>query len=228
MTKLIPVLTLLMSFTAFSIEANALQNTIEMVTASVTDVSDEYAEATLPEVLPMPSVAPTAALGGIDLKQIVTIGTKVWDFIVSNQPTADYKTLRASVVPAGITSWTQLVWQKDAVITKVFRVAFKNPFGGSAGGFDYRVTYVYGGTFKGKGKFLGQIAVTPLNVKLNTDRSLEFKAELLEPMNFGSEEDPIAGAQLSVTWSSPITTRYTMSSAEYMIYGDGDIKTLGK
>ena len=52
------------------------------------------------------------------------------------------------------------------------------------------------------------------------------KVELASIINFGSEEDPVAGAQVIITWSSPTTTRYEMYSAEYLIYGTGELEDL--
>lgn len=176
---------------------------------------------------PLPDPLPSGDIGtGMGtLGNIVAVGSKVWDFIVNNKPTTDYKTLKANVIPEGL-GWTQLLWKRDKMLTKVYRVEFKNVFGKPAGSFDYRISFIYGGSFQGKGKFIGQIAVAPANVKLKTDRSLTFRAELLDPLNFGTEEDPVAGAQLLVTWSSPTTTRYVMNSAEYMLFGDGEIQIL--
>jgi len=168
----------------------------------------------------------TGSLGKIDINQIISIGEKVWDFVINNKPTADYKPLSGDIVPSGITSWTQLRWQKNSVVAKVYRVEFKNIFGGVAGSFDYRVSFIYGGSYQGKGKFIGRISVVPGNIQLHTDRSFTFHAELSNPLNFGTETDPIAGAQLLITWSTPTTTRYQMNSAEYVIYGDGDIQDL--
>ena len=99
-------------------------------------------------------------------------------------------------------------------------------FGQPAGGFDYRITYFFGGSYQGKGKFLGQISVVPTNIHLKTDRTLKMKVELASVINFGSESDPVAGAQIIINWSSPTTTRYEMYSAEYLIYGTGEIQDL--
>jgi hypothetical protein len=61
---------------------------------------------------------------------------------------------------------------------------------------------------------------------LHTDRSLDVKAELLEPLNFGTEDDPIAAAQLQITWSSPTTTRYQLNSVDLFLYATGEIQNL--
>jgi hypothetical protein len=161
----------------------------------------------------------------VTLDHLITLGSKVWDFVINNKPTTTYQTLKASVVPAGISSWTQLRgWSKP--IAKVYRVEFKNIYGKVAGSFDYRITFVYGGSFNGKGKYIGQISFVPANVKLHTDRSLDVKAELLEPLNFGTEEDPIAAAQLQITWTSPTTTRYQLNSVDLFLYATGEIQNL--
>ena len=161
-----------------------------------------------------------------NLGTIISIGERIWDFILTNKPNADYQTLKTSVVPEGITSWTQLSqWSKPVV--KIYQVTFTNKTTGkAAGGFAYRMTYFHSGVYKGKGKFIGQISIVPTNVHLKTDRSLKMRAELEATLNFGTESDPVAGAQISVTWSTPTTTHYEMESAEYMIYGTGELVDL--
>jgi len=252
--------------------AQNFDNSDDIVSVSVRDVTPEYASqynaeyASLPSILPTPTPAkkpgsdddlpprplpmplpgtiggktPTTTPGSkpttgtsigqvggkIDIGKIIEIGEKVWDFVINNKPSADYKPLSGDVVPSGITSWTQLRWQKGDVVSKVYRVEFKNIFGGVAGSFDYRVSYIFGGSYQGKGKFIGRISVVPGNIQLHTDRSFTFHAELSAPMNFGTETDPIAATQLLITWSTPTTTRYQMNSAEYLIYGDGDFQDL--
>lgn len=227
----------LLSFTSSSFAQERLNSTVKDVTA-------EYkALGLLPDFLPTPtpsaSPAPTIPSGDITplplptennddkitLNHLITLGGKIWDFILSNKPNAEYDVFKTSVVPSGISSWTQLQkWSKPT--SKVFRVEFTNMFGQPAGGFDYRITYFHSGCYKNKGKFLGQISVVPTNIHLKTDRTLKMKVELAGVLNFGDEEDPVAGAQIIINWSSPTTTRYEMYSAEYMIYGTGELEDL--
>ena len=215
------------------------QSKNEIFNVNVSDVTGEYKNR-MESILPPPDGAgclptdpwcgnlPDPINGGggrFDLSTIFTVGQKIWDFIVTNKPTADYKTLRAAVLPGGATTWAQLKgWSKP--MAKVYRVEFKNVFGKSGGGFDYRIVFIHGGSYEGKGKYIGQISFAPLNIKLKTDRSLILKAELLDALNFGTEEDPIAGAQLLITWSSSTTLRYTMNSIEYFLYGTGEIQDI--
>ncbi len=204
------------------------------LTSTVREVTTEYeALGLLPSLLPTPTPAiiPTdinstsAEDSKIDIGQIIALGGKVWDFILSNKPSAEYEVFKASIVPAGISSWTQLQkWSKP--VSKVYRVEFTNIFGQSVSGFDYRITYFHSGVYKEKGKFLGQISVVPTNIHLRTDRTLKIKVELASVINFGSEKNPVAGAQIIINWSSPTTTRYEMHSAEYLIYGTGEIQDL--
>ena len=180
-----------------------------------------------PSIPPLPNPFPAPSTGNINIDSIITIGSKVWDFVINNKPTADYKALKGSVVPSGITDWSQLTgWSKDKFSVKIYRVEFKSITGKVGGSFDYRVSFFYGGNYKGKGKFIGQISVIPGNIKLHTDRSLTFRAELLDALNFGTEEDPISGVQLQISWSSPTTTRYEMHSAEYFMYATGEIQDI--
>jgi hypothetical protein len=230
----------LISLTLFTLSTSAFaQNRNDIFSVNVSDVTGEY-RTRMDSILPAPSTGigclptdpwcgtlpdPINPGGGFDFSTIFTVGQKVWDFMVTNKPTAEYKSLRASVLPGGATTWNQLKgWSKP--VAKVYRVQFKNTFGKDAGGFDYRLVFIYGGSYQGKGKYIGQISFAPLNVKLKTDRALNVKAELLDALNFGTEEDPIAGAQLLITWHSQTTLRYTMNSIEYFLYGTGDVQDI--
>ncbi len=184
----------------------------------------------LPNPLPAPGPGPGPVVGPpppseVTLSNVVALGTRIWDFIVNNKPNATYENFKASVVPAGITNWTQLQgWSKP--VSKVYRVEFTNILGRSGGSFDYRITFIYGGHYRGKGKYIGQISFVPATIQLGTDRSLKLKAELLDPLNFGTEEDPVAGAALQISWSSPTTPRYQMGSVDLFLYGTGEIQNL--
>ncbi len=178
-----------------------------------------------PGATPSPVTGTPGTIGGT-IGEIISIGTRIWDFIVSSKPTADIKTVNASVVPNGITDWTQLTGWIKAPVVRIYHVEFKTLTGKTAGGFDYRISYLYGGALKGKGKFIGALSFVPANVKLHTDRSLTVRAELETPLNMGSTEDPVAMTKMEVTWSSPTTLTYGMNSAEYLIYGSGEIVDL--
>lgn len=215
-------------------------------TSVVTDVTHEYfAAGALPSIIPTPTPGigggptpdgdlppedptdfPTGGNGRVGrvIGSIVSIGTRVWDFVVSNKPGMTYKTIEGAVWPEGVKSWTQLTgWEnKSRPLTRIFRVEFKNIFGRTGGSFEYRISYIYGGGYKGVGKFLGKISLLPMNTKLKTDRSLNVRAELLDPFNAGTEADPIAATSIRVHWDTPTTTRYQQDSAEYMIYGNGE------
>jgi hypothetical protein len=203
---------------------------------AISDTTDTGSSSPTPPTRSGPGNPPAApstgigtALGGIasqvQLSDIITLGEKIWDFIIDNKPTATFQQLQTSVVPSGITSWTQLAgWSKP--VSKVYHVAFTDIFGGNAGSFDYRITFIYGGNYKGKGKFIGNISFVPANIQLHTDRSINVTAEMLPPANFGTTDDPVAGADIKITWSSPTTTHYQMNSAEYFVYGTGEIDDL--
>jgi hypothetical protein len=250
------VLCALALISSFASPVLASTNADEIVGSSVKEVTSEYEAATVIPEFPglsapatdsagnsvnsdpgtgNPSGTPTIgatigttvrnAISQVTLGQIITLGGKIWDFIITNRPTATFQTLQSSIVPSGITNWTQLRgWQTP--VSKVYRVTFQTIFGGEAGSFDYRITFVPGGSYNGKGKFLGAISLMPMNIKLHTDRSLDMKATMSDPLNFGTELNPVAAAQLVVSWTSPTTTRYQMSSAEYFIYGTGEIQDL--
>ena len=215
------------------------QSSKDVFNVSIKDVTGEY-RGRMEGILPPPGgdigclptdpwcgslPDPINPGGGFDFSTIFTIGNKIWDFIITNKPNAEYKTLKAAVLPGGASTWAQLKgWSKP--MAKIYRVQFKNILGRDGGGFDYRIVFIHGGNFQGKGKYIGQISFAPLNIKLKTDRQLNVKAELLDALNFGTEEDPIAGVQLQITWHSNTTLRYNMNSIEYFLYGTGELQDI--
>jgi hypothetical protein len=222
----------------------------ELVTSSVTDITAEYAgdsdssDSDLsadPETRSAFSRTPKApvklgsgstigkaigsGLSQVTLSQLVTLGEKIWNYVLDNKPTAQLQTIKASIVPNGITDWTQLIgWSPP--VAKVYHVQFRDALGAKSGSFDYRITFVPGGSYQGHGKFLGEIEFTPMHINLATGRSLNVTAELSSPLNFGTVTNPVAAAQLLVSWTTPTLTHYQMQSAEYFIYGSGAIQDL--
>ena len=158
--------------------------------------------------------------------QLTTIGTKVWDFVVNNKPTATYDSLKASVVPSGIKDWRELSgWSMP--VKKVYHIKFYSKITGKvAGGFDYRIVYQYGGNYQGKGKYIGQISVNADKITLRTDRGLNIRTELLPPLNMGTVEDPVAGVQLLVNFNTNTTLGYLQGSKQYYLSGNGEIVDL--
>ena len=246
-------LLLALSFVCFfSANSYAKPAHSDYLRVTITDITEKALANETPEAftskatprLPLPATpttgtsdtdtdtAPTAPvagkkgiLSGVKLSDLITLGQKVWDYILANKPNATYQEVHTSIVPAGITNWTQLTgWSKP--IAKVYHVTFTDVLGNVAGGFDYRISFVYGGGYKGQGKYLGQLSFVPANIKLHTGRTMDVKAEISDPINFGSETAPIAAVDLRITWSSPTVTKYQVSTAEYFVYGSGEIDDL--
>jgi len=227
MVKFLFVLMLFASISQ-SVRASELSDSDDIVSSNVRDVTAEYLSNPQVNLIPnssTPTLNLTTPDFPVSLSQLITLGEQIWKYVLDNRPSAQYQTIKTSIVPKGITSWSELSEWKMPVV-KVYRVEFKNILGAASGGFDYRISFVPGGSYKGKGKFLGNITFMPLNIQLNTGRTLDVKAELSDPLNYGTTSNPVAGAQLLVSWSTPTLTHYQMDSAEYNISGDGQIQDL--
>ncbi len=173
---------------------------------------------------PYPSDDPPSSTGIQNLDTLILLGERIGKFFLSLRPQVEIKPLKAAIVPEGL-SWTQMKgWKRPEA--KVYRVQMLNRIGQNAASFDYRITTIAGGSYQGRGKFIGQVSFIPFNLKSNMDASLTVEAKLLDPINFGTETDPLAGVQLQITWSISGITRYQMNSAEYFIYGDGTFEKI--
>jgi hypothetical protein len=189
-------------------------------------------------LFPTPSVNPAVpniggAIGGLInqttstgaiLGSLITLGQQVFQYVVENKPNAQYQSLLTSIGPSGMTDWTKLSgWGMP--VQKTYHVSFKGMFNQTSG-FDYVIGFVPGGNYQGHGKFLGNISFVPANVSLKTGRSLNVKAVLSDPINFGSVDEPMAAVQMTVTWSTPTTTSYQMNSKQYYIYANGQFQEM--
>ncbi len=166
---------------------------------------------------------PASGVGSsINLDVILNTALKIWDIIVKNKPVVDVKTQYATALPQGVTSWGQLAnWQTPE--GTVYGFYAKNGFGQQVINVRYLVTRMYGGSYKGKGKYLTAVAIEPLT----TDVAWGYKFSLAADTppesigNFGSDEDPVAGMQLRVKWTIETAVKTSMGTSVYFVKGDG-------
>ena len=213
---------LVVSLVIFSSSASANNNSI---------VIDDFENQTAVESSQANSIAsenPTfqSIPSQITLSQLITLGEHVWNFIVNNRPSVQYQAISSSIVPSGITNWNELQgWQVP--VTKVYEKQIKNFWGYvTRASLRYRITFVPGGSYNGKGKYLGEISLVPITLRGSIGQNVKLNANLSSPLNYGTDSDPIATTHLVVTWSkSGILSDY-VDSAEYLISGTGEITEL--
>ncbi|MFA6029413.1 MAG: hypothetical protein WC969_06150 [Elusimicrobiota bacterium] len=165
--------------------------------------------------------------GDIDIGQIINIGQQIWQIIENNKPVVDVQTTYAAAVPDGITHWAQLGgWRPPE--GRVYQLTAKNMYGANTIDVRFEVTRCYGGNYKGKGKYLTNVTIEPLQVNVLWAYKFSMKAEVppTSIINVAQPEDPIAGMTVKLSWKIETAVKYTEGTSRYFVQGDGLFKEL--
>ena len=159
------------------------------------------------------------------IKAIMTLGERAWDLVIQGKPAihSTHKPISVlpqvegkDIVPMDLENWS-------LPKSKTYTFSAKNKFGKEIINFKYSVHFTYGGSYKGQGKFLAAVDISPLNVKLAWGQKFNSHTQLLEVVNHGTKQNPLVSALMSVTYSIKSMTRSTQATANYHIVADGRI-----
>lgn len=156
---------------------------------------------------------------------IINIGQKIWKIVEAGRPTLNFKDKSASAVPSDAKCLAELAnWQMPE--SKSFRMKYKNGFGMNVITFEYKVIYSYGGSYKGKGRYLANVSVHPQQVNVSWGFKFDANVEIMEVLNLGSQEDQMAGMQLAVRWNVSSVIQEQLREELFFVQGDGQFRQL--
>ncbi|MCB0419740.1 MAG: hypothetical protein KDD61_02015 [Bdellovibrionales bacterium] len=180
--------------------------------------------------LPSPTIPslPTPGVGGSlvgDLTRIINIGKMIWNIVESNKPVTNLVTERAYAMPSGITCWTSLEnWSRPKA--QAYQIAYKNLYGAKVASLNMKVIYYHNGQLKGKGRFLANVTVVPKQVDVKWGFKLHAQVVTEEPINLASEEDPVAGMGVGVTWKVESVLQDKIQTLNLFVDGLGHLDQL--
>jgi hypothetical protein len=105
--------------------------------------------------------------------------------------------------------------------TKHFKIAYKNGWGSEVVTFVYSVTFQYGGTFEGKGKYLTGIRASARQIDVSWGFDLDASSQLLQISNIGTNSNLVAAATLEISYTVKNFTRTLTNNVSYFVTGDG-------
>lgn len=157
--------------------------------------------------------------------KIINIGTKIWNVVEKGRPSMSYRQSKATALPQNITAWQQLeAWQNPKA--KYYQITYKNLYGIEVAKLVYKIIYLYGGSFKGQGRYLGYVSVEPKELKTAYGYTFNVQAKVDSVYNKGTKENPIAGMILNVNWTIETVLKKETQSHSYHIDGLGGFSTL--
>jgi|GEM_PF-388555 len=156
---------------------------------------------------------------------IINLAKKVWKIIDDSRPVANVKTVYATALPEGVGSAKQLTnWSRPVSYTYGFYA--ENYLGMKMVDVTYKVTYNYGGRYKGTGKYLTNVSIVPEKVSVGWGYSFDMSASVPDSalVNVGSAEDPVAAMQLSINWKISTLLKTNDCTSVYYIEGSGKMQ----
>lgn len=160
------------------------------------------------------------------IDKIIAIGEKVIPLIEKGRAVYQSKNMGAiSVIPnlgrnesslASVSNWSYPV-------TKHFSVVFENLYGVDVVSFVYSVTFQYGGTYAGKGKYLTGVRVATRDVKVMWGFDVDAHSELIQISNVGTSSNVIAGATIEINYTVGNFLNVISTAESFHVTGDGRI-----
>ncbi|MDD5657136.1 MAG: hypothetical protein PHF00_07765 [Elusimicrobia bacterium] len=177
---------------------------------------------------PMPRTKEGPADPTVIIDWLFNFAERFWSIIEKNRPVENIQTQYAAAVPVGITHWSQLEgWQPPK--GDVYELSAKNAYGLRVVYVRYQVLRTWGGSYKGKGKYLTAVTVEPLSRSILWGYQLDLSVQIPDSsvVNVGTSEDPIAGMMPVLRWTITTPIKKSSGQAIYYLQGDGLLKEVG-
>jgi len=167
---------------------------------------------------------PPKDLAGIlvTLDRIVNIAAKTWQVVQANIPVINIESKYATAYPEGVTAASQLAqWSKPRTYTYGFYA--ENMYGSVMIDCKYKVSFSYGGAYKGNGKYLTAVAVIPTLASVGWGYKFYMSASVPDSTvaNVGTTDNPLAALQLKLNWKMATVLKEIDGASVYYIQGDG-------
>lgn len=169
---------------------------------------------------------PTGTLDGVIMiiDKLIAIGQKIIPTIEKGRPVVTNNSMAAiSVLPRLDT--------KDPVVhdmgdwslpmSKHYKITYSNGFGAEVVSFVYSISYQYGGTYGGQGKYLTGIRASARNITVSWGFDLDASSQLIQISNVGNAQNIIAGATIEMSYTVKNFARQITTNESFFVAGDG-------
>ena len=163
-------------------------------------------------------------------REIIAFGKEIYKIVEAGKPVINTTYAPISVLPLEtkfgreITPMNLGHWKTPKFVK--FKVTYKNGYGAEVVSFTYNVNMSYGGKFENKGAYITNAQIVPENINVVWGYTFNAKMSLIGLTNTGSDEDPIAGATLVLSYSVSTVLREDKNNMTIFIGGDGTIQQM--
>jgi hypothetical protein len=163
-------------------------------------------------------------------REIIAFGKEIYEIVKAGKPVINTKYAAISVLPMDTPFGKQITpmdlthWKTPKFVK--FKVSYKNGYGAEVVSFIYNVNMSYGGKFEGKGSYITNAQVVPEKVTVAWGYTFNAKMSLVGLTNIGSEEEPLVGATLQLSYSVSTIVKEDRNNMTIFIAGDGTIQQM--
>lgn len=161
--------------------------------------------------------------------KLIGLGKKIWPIIEAGKPVVNTTfTPPISVLPRvegepnDVAFHDMADW--EAPRQKSYQVDFKNGWGMNVISFTYNVSYQYGGSYEGKGRYLTGVDVSASNISVSWGFDFNATSKLVSISNRGAQDDPLASATVKIQYEASSVLRNIQSTQSFHVTGDGEVE----
>lgn len=178
-----------------------------------------------------PTPTPTGMLDSVIMvvDKLIAIGQKIIPTIEKGKAVVTNNSMAAVSVLPRLETVNPVVHDMgnwSIPVTKHYKIAYNNGLGSEVVSFVYSVTYQYGGTYGGKGKYLTGIRASARNINIAWGFDLDASSQLVQISNVGTVEDVIAGATIEISYTVKNWTRTITTVQSFFVAGDNRLYKL--
>ncbi len=163
-------------------------------------------------------------------REIIAFGKEIYQIIEAGKPVVrtDYSPI--SVLPYSETRGKEISpinlsrWKGPRSVK--YKVTYINGFGMEVVTFTYNINMSYGGSYKNKGYYITNAQIVPEYVSVAWGYSFNASMKLVGITNKGTQDFPIAGATLGLTYEVSTIIQEDRNNLTFFLSGDGTIKAL--
>lgn len=178
-----------------------------------------------------PTPAPTGMLDSVIMvvDKLIAIGAKIIPTIEKGKAVVTNSSMAAVSVLPRLETIDPVVHDMgnwSIPVTKHYQITYKNGLGSDVVSFVYSVTYQYGGTYGGKGKYLTGIRASARKINIAWGFDLDASSQLVQISNVGTTDDVIAAATIEIQYTVKNWTRTITNVESFFVAGDNRLYKL--
>lgn len=164
------------------------------------------------------------------IKEIIAFGKEIYKIVEAGKPVINTHYAPISVLPLeteygrNITPMDLSHWKAPKFVK--FKVTYKNGYGSEVVAFTYNINMSHGGKLHGKGAYITNAQIVPEKISVAWGYTFNAQMSLVGLTNLGSDEDPIAGATLQLSYSVSTFLKEDKNNMSIFISGDGTIQQM--